>query len=155
MSEQVRESPEFKARDPVTIVKFPDDPLRVAAIMSKRDEYLDSIKKSAGEYMHPEAAALLQLEQGITFCFDMLARAEFIDALAKAGENGVDVWSFADSFLSEHPSFVPGPDTNLADGLKLRVVLDTYVIRAYCEGEESELTGGTGLKLDQPGDKEA
>jgi hypothetical protein len=155
MSEQAEGSPEFKSKDPVIIVKFPDDPLRAGLILKKRDEYLGRIAKSAGEYTHPEAAAVLQLSQGKTFCFDMLVRAELIRAIEAAGEKGVDIWQFADSFLSERPSFSSVSDPEFADALKQQIIAEAYVVRAYCEGNEHELSGGTGLNIGQSVEQEA
>ena len=155
MSEQAEGSPEFKSKDPVIIIKFPDDSQRAEAILGKRDEYLGRIAQSGGEYTHPEAAAFLQLVQGETFCFRMLARVELIDKLTADVEDGVDIWSFADSFLSNHPAFNPELNPELAAALKGQIIAEAYVVRAYCEGKEQELEGGTGLKLDQPGEQDS
>lgn len=155
MSEQAGGGPEFRVKDPGIIIKFPDDPRRAGAILKKRDEYLGRIAKSAGEYMHPEAAAVLQLAQGETFCFDMLVRAELISVLEAAGEDGIDVGLFADSFLSKHSSLNPKANPEFADGLKQQIIAESYVVRAYCEGSEHDLGGGTGLKFGQPSEQDS
>jgi hypothetical protein len=130
-----------------TIIRMPEDPELRAAILAKKEEYAQRIANKAGAYTHPENAAIQGLLQGTTFCFDMLARIELIDALTEA-EEGVVLEDYADAFLDRHPMFKgQSPDSPYVDILRRQVIAEGTIILDYCTENYGDLVNGTGLQV--------
>lgn len=135
-------------KEPVVIKLPTDNPRLVEAILAKRTEYLGRIAEMRGGYTHPELAVMMSLAQGVSSAYGWQARAELITALEEAGDQGVDLDAFAESFVAGHPSYVVHPDESFRVALVAQAVEEGRVVQAYCEENFSVLSGGTGLQYE-------
>jgi malate synthase len=129
---------------------------RWQGILAKRDEYQRRFDDRWPLSIDPELAVSIDMKMSDLSTLFLLVRMECIDDMAQARSNGETEFMparFIDEFLTRHRSLLPTfPEAEPVQNLRRanqrwELLAQTQVIRAYCEGTEQYMTGGTPFSL--------
>ncbi len=133
-------SPETGEKESPVIQRPTDDEL-LEKLRRKAQEYQGRITKQ-GPYTHPEQALFESLAAGSATVLDSMLKAQLLNEVLEVGE--VRTWEFT-LRMSEDPIFESAKSLNPAL-FGDRLASACAVIDAYCTGDYSRISGGTGLQ---------